>query len=175
MEERSYLSFSGSSTRSVCGKIYMFFFQRKRKSQRRVASKKYRYLLFRRSSISFFLFFPFIYTQRHSPFRLRLLLPGWCLNQPRGGDFVPFWRAEEWRCSFFRGKRRAKRRWQPGRVVPFFFATSVPSFSFREKLSQKADGVRWNRPLPFRGLRPLPARGKMHAGFFRGKGKTKRG
>lgn len=34
---------------------------------------------------------------------------------------------------FFQRKMRIKRRWQPERVVPSFFATSVPSFSFREK------------------------------------------
>ena len=156
----------------------MFFFQRKRKSQRRVASKKYRYLLFRRSSISFFLFFPFIYTQRHSPFRLRLLLPGWCLNQPRGGGLRPLLACGRVEVFFFQGKEESQKKVATracSSLLFRFFATSVPSFSFREKLSQKADGVRWNRPLPFRGLRPLPARGKMHAGFFRGKGKTKRG
>lgn len=143
MEERSYLSFSGSSTRSVCGKIYMFFFQRKRKSQRRVASKKYRYLLFRRSSISFFLFFPFIYTQRHSPFRLRLLLPGWCLNQPRGGGLRPLLACGRVEVFFFQGKEESQKKVATRACSSLLFRHLCPFFFFQGKAEPKS---RW-RPV----------------------------
>ena len=98
VEERSYLPFPRSfaffsvplpaqaSPEENVRKGWRYsFFQGKRKSQRMMTSEACMYLPFRRSSSFFFLFFPFIYTHRHNPFRLRLLLPGWCPDQPRGG------------------------------------------------------------------------------------------
>ena len=43
-----------------------------------------------------------------------------------------------------------------------------------KKWNQKADGVRWNRPLPFRGLRPILACGRVEVFFFQGERKNQK-
>ena len=114
-------------------KICVFFFQRKRKSQRMMTSEECMYLPFRRSSSFFFLFFPFIYTHRHNPFRLRLILPGWCLNQLRGGGLRSLLVCGKGHAVFFQRKEESKRRVALGEYRhPLFRRLSIFFFFFKD-------------------------------------------
>ena len=160
MEERSYLPFprsfafffspftstQASPEENVRKRWRCSFFHGKRKSQRMMSSEECMYLPFRCFSVFFFLFFPFICTQWHNPFRLRLIPPRLVFKPAPGrrtSSHLDVRKRGLDTLSFFHGERKDKRMVASSGIVLCFFATSVPSFSFSEKVKPKS---RW-RPV----------------------------